>query len=116
MPAEYFPLFYYGGSKKHGIPSGRPFIEARISCLPDVQRQLVASEYDEIYKRNWNAGRYREARYEANAFLNNYVRDVFQGTTEQERETHIVNEDWIKQRIAKVREAQKSTRKKISPD
>lgn len=110
---EYFPLFWYGGSKYHGIPSDKEFIEARLNCLPADQRILVSEEYTNIFVRHHNAGRYREARLEANQFLDDYVRNIFHAVPEQERDQNIQNEKWIRERIAQVRAAQDKTKPKI---
>lgn len=110
MVKEYFPLFWYGGSKRHDIPSDKEFIEARLSCLPPDQRVWVSEEYSEIFKRHINAGRYRLARLEANEFLDNYVREIFHAVPKQERQDNVQNEKWIRERIAKVRAAQKKSR------
>lgn len=113
MGKEYFPLFWYGGSKRHGIPSDKPFIEARLNCLPADQRIYVSEEYTKIFVTHHNAKRYREARKEANEFLDNYVREVFHAVPEKERNDNITNQKWIQERITKVREAQKNMKPKI---
>ena len=110
---EYFPLFWYGGSKHHGIPSDKPFIEARLNCLPADQRVLVSEEYTEIFKRHINAKRWREARLEANQFLDDYVRNIFHAVPKEERTENIQNEKWIRERIAQVRAAQDKVKPQI---
>ena len=110
---EYFPLFWYGGSKYHGIPSDREFIEARLNCLPADQRVLVSEEYSEIFKRHVNAKRWREARLEANQFLDDYVRNIFHAVPKEERTENIQNEKWIRERIAQVRAAQDKVKPQI---
>lgn len=110
-----FPLFYYGGSKHHNLPSDRDFIEKRLNCLSVDSRKLVSEEYTQIFLSHINKGEYRLARFDANTFLDNFVGDIFK-MKEEEREANANNHAWISKRIQQVREAQRQARAKIVLD
>lgn len=112
---EYFPLFYYSGSKHHNLPSDRDFIAARLNCLPVNVRKMVSEEYTQIFLTHLNKGEYRLARLNANTFLHNFVGDVFK-VKEDEREENASNQEWIRDKIKQVRNAQRATRKRIILD
>lgn len=65
-----FPKFYYSGNRF--IDSDRAFIAKHLDRLSDHNRKIASEEYEEIYKRNFNSKKYREARKEANSFLLNF--------------------------------------------
>lgn len=113
---EYFPLFYYSGSKRWGLPSDRDFIQQRLNCLPVDKRITVSKEYDKIYMAPFSAGGKAPDRKGANEFLQALVKDIFSEPTPEERERKANDDAWVTNRIRQIKAMQRSKRKRIVLD
>lgn len=109
----HYPKFYYSGSRRHGLASDLNFIMNLINFIPVGARQAVSEEYENIYRYHFNRKEYREARYHANKFLQSVTKDLVKNASPEERKENEHNAQWIRERINKVRAAQKATRKTI---
>ncbi|NUW66932.1 hypothetical protein [Vibrio coralliilyticus] len=94
------PKFYYSGSKKWRLPSDRGFIVKRLAELTEPQQRIASERYEQLYLRRFNQKQYREARYEANRFLQDYTNRQLQWRRQQylalkriERQTHVRQEN-----------------------
>lgn len=108
----FFPKFWYSGSKKWNIESDKPFIEKHLIYLtPDLQKQ-VSEQYEEIYKRHFNAGEYRLARYNANKHLQDFARENWNYIPNQNQERGS-NQNPKQHLVEKCKKAQRENRPKI---
>lgn len=106
----WLPKFYYGGSKRHKLPSDLEFIFKYLDCLPEDRQKEASEKYDEIFKRHVNSGQLRKARYEANKFLQDFVKGYHKPGTEPEKTEKPKESSRLKQWISKTRNAQDKSR------
>lgn len=89
-PKTPMPLFYYSGSKKHGIKSDKVGIEFHLLRIPEHLREAACRKYDDLYTANLYGKYPNDRRSVANGWLVNYcdengvsverVRDRLRGT------------------------------------
>ncbi|ENC6709549.1 hypothetical protein ABKY54_004155 [Vibrio harveyi] len=113
----WYPRFYYSGSIKHKLESDRDFIFKHLHCLPEELQKEASETYEEIFKRHLNKKQFRQARYEANKFLQVFTKTHCMPKREVELKTPSTpkaagNSNWS-QWVAKTRKAQQDSKKKI---
>lgn len=120
-PRTPMPMFYYCGSKHHGIKSDAIGIEFHLLRLPDHLREGACRQYEEIYKKNLYGKHPYDRRSMANGWLTKYC-DENGVSVEKMREklfgTKVSRENQEKTNslVNKAKEAIKNNRKKIILD
>lgn len=110
------PLFWYDGNRY--MASDKPFIEHHLQRLSAENQRIASENYDELYKRGFNAGNLREARKQANTYLKEFAdKNGIRGTTKSKIAARAKNSTGDESRknamIEKARAAQKASRPSI---
>lgn len=113
---HHMPLFWYDGNRY--VPSDKPFIEKHLQRLSAENQRIACENYDELYKCNVNAKKYREARKEANTYLKEFAdKNAIRGAASSRNTNRNPNPKGLDQRknamIERARAAQKASRPSI---
>lgn len=110
---HHYPIFFYSGSRRNEIESDWEFIEKHLTFLSAENQRIASNQYERIYLEFFNKGLYRESRFYANAYLQEFTKENWEFV---EQTTKGTSHHKFDEKLKQVRKAQRDARPKIFND